>query len=265
MSIYYPPKGAWKLKDSINRESGQKTKDPPKNIGAVFRRGAEAELNIVDFLGERAIAKNRVVKGYRIREIDEKLRAERTRKEAKLLSDIKNINIHCPYIYFVDVTNGLLVMEFIDGPRLKDLLETIIKSPSNEDIKINNIKNILIRLGSEIGKLHSGNITHGDLTTSNMLLYQKDADTILDTISSNGIIDMKDVKIYFIDLSLGEKDANIEKLGEDLDVFFKAYESTHPTLLHLTDSFWIGYRKEKSEYGQVQNRLKEIKKRARYR
>jgi len=132
-------------------------------------------------------------------------------------------------------------------------------------MKEKTIQNIMVKLGKDIGKLHGANTAHGDLTTSNMLLYEKDANEIMKCIAENKEIRLEDIKIYFIDISLGEKDTRVEKLGEDLDVFFKAYESTHPTLLSFLKYFWKGYKTENPEHRSVKDRLAEIKKRARYR
>ena len=73
------------------------------------------------------------------------------------------------------------------------------------------------------------------------------------------------VPIYFIDFSLGEKNAILENMGEDLDVFFKAFESTHPSLLSELKYFWEGYSSVNRQHSEVKERLREIKKRARYR
>ena len=66
-------------------------------------------------------------------------------------------------------------------------------------------------------------------------------------------------------MSLGEKDAILEDIGEDLDVFQKAFESTHPELLFHLNSFWSAYSIENDDHNLVKKKLAEIKKRARYR
>src|SRR3989344_2394264 len=53
----------------------------------IIQQGAEAII----YLDDNRIIKERTKKSYRIKEIDEKLRKSRTKKEAKILTKIKGI------------------------------------------------------------------------------------------------------------------------------------------------------------------------------
>lgn len=231
----------------------------------IWRKGAEADIDLIDYLGELSIRKRRVPKGYRIGELDDRLRAGRTRKEARLLSALKDIGLLTPYIYHADFRAGTLVMEYIEGWRLKDFIDRMGEANGTVYHSEKLIETILERIGRDIGIMHGNDITHGDLTTSNMLLYGKDADRLLDLAEIGAPISPADVPVYYIDLSMGEKGAIIENMGEDLDVFFKAFESTHPGLLGHLDHFRRGYGDVFSRHGEVQERLEEIRRRARYR
>lgn len=217
---------------------------------------------MIGFLGEMAISKRRVGKGYRIEELDRRLRKERTRKEVRLLSLAKNLGVLTPYIYFLMLEEGTLIMEYVRGPRLKDIFDAAVED--NEGWKTL-ISASLEKIGRDVGRLHAGGITHGDLTTSNMLLYREGAEELHSAARSGELIEPDEISIYYIDLSLGEKDASLEKLGEDLDVFFKAFESTHPSLLPYLEDFWGGYASVYQEYAEVRQRCAQIRKRARYR
>ncbi len=232
---------------------------------SVYKRGAEAEIRFVDFLGEKAIAKFRIPKGYRIPQIDGKLRRERTRREARLINAVKYLGIPCPFIYHIDTDKGLLIMEYIEGPRLRDLLLEISQGNFRDELKAGLFQHILVVIGGHIGRLHSNAITHGDLTTSNMLLKKESHHLIIEKMGKGIIPGPDDFEIYFIDMSLGEKDAILEDIGEDLDVFQKAFESTHPELLFHLNSFWSAYSIENDDHNLVKKKLAEIKKRARYR
>lgn len=231
----------------------------------VLRKGAEAEIDIIDFLGEESISKMRVVKSYRVKEMDDALRKSRTRKEARLISRVRSLGILTPFIYFVDVEKGILVMEHIKGWRLKDFIEVVAAIHKNGESNIRLLEAVMMRIGTDVGKMHANHITHGDLTTSNMLLYQEDGDELLRTAAGKQMLGPDKAPIYFIDFSLGEKGAILENLGEDLDVFCKAYESTHPALLRYLEDFWKGYEMTNPRHEEVKERLEEIKKRARYR
>ena len=80
---------------------------------AIERRGAEAVVEI----GEFEVVKMRVEKHYRIKELDDRLRSERTRAEAKIISEARKLGIPTPIIY--DVGKFDLVMECIHGEQLK--------------------------------------------------------------------------------------------------------------------------------------------------
>jgi Kae1-associated kinase Bud32 len=87
------------------------------------------------------------------------------------------------------------------------------------------IKKICFEIGKLIGKLHSNNVIHGDLTTSNMI--------------------MKDDKIYFIDFGLGFFSRKIEDQGTDLKLLYEAFKSTHLKILNICWGNIIkGYKKE---------------------
>jgi TP53 regulating kinase-like protein len=104
--------------------------------------GAEA---IIYRDGKTAI-KTRLRKGYRISEIDEKLRKTRTRREAKLIdSDDKAMKLR---------------LEFLDGKKLRDVLNST------------NHKKICSQIGETVARLHNSSIIHSDLTTSNMILKE---------------------------------------------------------------------------------------------
>jgi len=109
--------------------------------------------------GDKVI-KRRIKKGYRIDELDEKLRKLRTRGEAKLLEKAEKI-ISVPKLIKADEKTKEIDMEFINGKKLSENLD--------------NLKNkfeIMEKAGEEVAKLHDNNIIHGDLTTSNMILVE---------------------------------------------------------------------------------------------
>ncbi|MBI3035505.1 Kae1-associated serine/threonine protein kinase, partial [Candidatus Woesearchaeota archaeon] len=113
-------------------------------------QGAEAKL----FLEDNRIIKNRFPKSYRIKEIDEKLRGFRTRREAKILQKLEAINFSAPKLINNDEKENL-VIEKIDGKLIKDILEK------------DDHKKLCSEIGRKIAILHNNSIIHGDLTTSN--------------------------------------------------------------------------------------------------
>ncbi|MCS7123652.1 MAG: KEOPS complex kinase/ATPase Bud32 [Candidatus Aenigmarchaeota archaeon] len=198
----------------------------------VIKRGAEAII----YLDSKMIIKERIKKGYRLKEIDEELRRKRTRKEAKIINDVRRLNINVPKIFEIDEKNCKIVMEFIDGVVLKDFINKIDKEE---------IEEIFFKIGKDIGKMHSSNIVHGDLTTSNMIL--------------------KNDEIFFIDFGLANYSNKIEDKAVDLRLMYEALKSVHFKVLDIAwKSFLKGYSEEFKEYKKVVERFEEIKKRVRY-
>ena len=136
----------------------------------------------------------------------------------------------------MDKKNYKIIMEFIDGERIKELLNKSDKK---------SVEKICFEIGRLIGKLHTAGIIHGDLTTSNMIL--------------------KDNEIHFIDFGLGFFSRKVEDQGTDLRLIHEAFKSTHYEILDICwENVIKGYKEEHPKANTVLNRVSEIEKRARY-
>ncbi|ASJ12515.1 Kae1-associated kinase Bud32 [Thermococcus thioreducens] len=214
----------------------------------LVKQGAEAKIYLVDFEeffgvdllpGEKVVIKHRIPKRYRIKEIDTKLRKERTVREARVLHRAKKFGVNCPYVYEVDMKDMKIAMEFIDGERLKELLERL---PMEERLKL------CREIGRQIGKLHEAGIVHGDLTTSNMIL--------------------RDGKVHLIDFGLADFDSTLEARGVDLHLLKRAMESTHYTWFERGfEAVLEGYAEVRGEGAreEIEAKIEEIESRGRYR
>ena len=80
----------------------------------LIAKGAESNIVKSSYLGEKAVIKDRIPKGYRIPEIDNKIRKARCKEEAKLLSDAKRAGVKTPVLYDVNLENKAITMEEID-------------------------------------------------------------------------------------------------------------------------------------------------------
>lgn len=190
----------------------------------VLKQGAESVI----FLDKDKIIKHRIKKSYRISEIDDKIRKSRTRSEAKLLEKAK---VNVPNVINVDDKEMKINMEYIQGDLLKDIFDDL-----NEKERLKLCKN----LGEEISKLHSQNIIHGDLTTSNLIL--------------------KEDKIYFIDFGLGFFSHKLEDKAVDLRLLKQALESKHYRSFPKTyDEILKNYK-----HSDVKKRLEKVESRGRY-
>ena len=196
--------------------------------------GAEAEIHLTEWFNRKAISKWRLPKPYRNKIIDEHLRKSRTRTEAKLIAEVKKYGISAPIIYDINLEENMIVMEYIDGEKVKDILN----NASAEKRLI-----VCRKIGKSIATMHKNDIIHGDLTTSNMLL--------------------KDDKLYFIDFGLGEKSKEIEKKGVDLHVLWEAFKSAHTEIMsdfmYVLESYKL-YEKN----NEIIKKMYEISERGRY-
>ena len=197
-------------------------------------RGAEATVEMADYLGKRAVVKSRVKKGYRHPDLDAHLRMLRTRTEVRVMADARGAGVRTPVIYDVDLDEGTMTMEFIDGASVKSVL----------DDEPERTQEICTKIGEMVAKLHNAKISHGDLTTSNMIL--------------------KDGEICLIDFSMGDTRVDIEQMGVDLRLLERAFTSAHSTIDGAFDIIIDSYKRNMPKSAQVLAKVEEIKGRARY-
>lgn len=212
------------------------------NDSIFYDRGAEAVISLKDGM----IEKERIRKRYRIEQIDERIRRERTRAEVKLTAAARRLGIPTPIIY--DIDDFSITMQFIDGVPLRDIITPELS----------------YRVGELIGKLHSGGIVHGDLTTSNMLLLPLPLSSPSTLASSSSSPKQELDKIYLIDFGLSYYSNEIESFGVDIHVLFQTYISTHANAGTLIDHFSTGYKNTFNNAKNVLKRVSEIEKRGRY-
>ncbi len=197
----------------------------------LIRQGAEAKLFKTLFEGKQALLKQRVPKAYRCAQLDERLRKERTTLEGNLLRAARQLGINTPLVFSVEKEKNEILMQFIAGPRVKDVL---------------NKKNLNIckKIGSAIALMHESNLIHGDLTTSNILLDGK--------------------KLFFIDFGLGYRSSKLEGKAVDLLVFKKTFEATHCTLMPKGwEQIINGYLRAGGAEGIVKQ-MQKVEQRVRY-
>ncbi len=190
----------------------------------LIAKGAESNIVRANYLGEPAVLKDRIVKNYRIPEIDNKIRKARCKLEARLLSDAKGAGVVTPVLYDVDLENKSILMEEIDGVIVKDIID----------------EDLAFEIGREISKLHSADIIHGDITTSNIML--------------------RDGQLVFIDFGLGRHSGLDEDKAVDLLVLKKSLQSIDYNLaVKYFDLVLKGYDNEK-----VAEHISDIESRGRY-
>ena len=154
-------------------------------------KGAEAVVSETEVIGIPAVLKKRIVKKYRVRELDEKLRKERTRSEARLLHKAKKAGVKCPVVLQVD--DFEIYMSFIDGQR-----------PAMDEKQAKTAGGIL-------AKLHKADIIHGDYTPANLIVNSEGMHVIdfgLGFVSKD--IEDKAVDVFTMLRAINEKESFLE-------------------------------------------------------
>ena len=197
----------------------------------LLRKGAESELYIVDWYGQKAILKIRIPKRYRHTSIDLALRKQRTLHEANIMSSVKMFDVETPFIYFLNSNSFEIIMEYIIGNTLKNIF-----SPK-----------YCVNVGKAIAKLHSNNIIHGDITTSNFIVTP-------------------DNRLIMIDFGLSFFSERLEDKAVDIRLFKEILTSVHVDCAKISfDNFIVGYSKIYGKKSQkILNLVNEIEQRGRY-
>lgn len=192
----------------------------------LLAKGAEAELTKKD----NTLVKDRISKGYRLPELDDRLRKRRTALEARMLREARRAGVLTPQV--IDEGKTTLVLEFIEGKKVKDILDK-------------NCKEISERIGEAVARLHSFDIIHGDLTTGNMILNEKG--------------------LWLIDFGLSFVSKRAEDKAVDLYLLHEALESTHFAVLEdAWNKTLDSYKRHYQDSGKVIKALLDVEKRGRY-
>ena len=163
-----------------------------------------------------------------------KLQKQRTIKESQTISEVKSLGIPSPLVYFVNLKKFEIIMQEIPGKSVHDLPESKIVKLSKE-------------IGRLVGTMHKNGIMHGDLTTSNFILYKN--------------------KIYVIDFGLSQKTIKSEDHAVDLRLFKEILNSAHAKIVAPSwNNFLLGYKSVvgSSKFTKIINLVSEIESRGRY-
>lgn len=207
-------------------------------------RGAEAVLYRTKWLGYDAVVKIRLPKPYRHPRYDELFRYRRTLIEARVIASLKQLGLNVPALFFVEPSESIIVIEYIDGERLSDIINSV-----DED----SLKSISYNLGRQVCIMHKNNIYHGDLTIANTVV--KDGEVYLIDFGLSGY--STDVEEYAIDIHLLSR--GLEALSPDRhDLFMEYFKEGYTTLcgIEFTESVFKRMHEIRLRGRYVEERLK---------
>ena len=200
----------------------------------LVKKGAEADLYQTTWQNSKAILKIRKAKKYRNSLLDSKIRKQRTIKESQMLSLVKSYGINAPLVYFVNLENTSITMQEIPGTPIHDLSESKIIKLSKD-------------IGKLVGTLHKNGIMHGDLTTSNFILFQN--------------------RVYVIDFGLSQNTIKPEDQAVDLRLIKEILNSAHAKIMEPAwKNFQLGYKSivGNTKYVKITKLVSDIESRGRY-
>jgi Kae1-associated kinase Bud32 len=237
-SLKIPATDAGEDKDLIPQRSAVMAKKE-KRSDPISAEGAEAKVGDDTFLGLSVVRKTRIPKSYRPQEMDQRVRMERLKTEVRNLREARNLGVRTPLVLDLNLSGGgEFVMEKLDGRTLTDM----IMDPATP---MSLVLEALEKLGEALGKLHAGNLAHGDLTASNVIWTEGD--------------------VALIDPSMGTRASELEDLGIDLHLVEEDLNTLSKHSTKFYEQFLEGYRKgNPSAAKRVIERAQEIKKRVRY-
>jgi len=176
----------------------------------LIKKGAEADIYQTKWQNSNAILKIRKIKNYRNQTLDSKIRKQRTIKESQIISKAKEFGIPTPLVYFVNLEKTSILMQEIPGTPVHDLPESKIIQLSKE-------------IGKLVGLLHKNGVMHGDLTTSNFILFKN--------------------ILYMIDFGLSQNTIKPEDHAVDLRLIKEILNSAHAKIMQSAwKNFLIGYK-----------------------
>ena len=187
-------------------------------------KGAEAT---VEMSGDRVL-KRRLARSYRHPALDERLRRERTRREARLTSAARREGVPTPVVSDVDPREATVTFGFVGDCDLRDALT---ESRARD-------------VGRHLATIHDAGFVHGDPTTRN--------------------VRVDDQRTYLIDFGLGYATRDEEDHAVDLHVFAQSLAGTADDAEALTAAAESAYRAASERPDLVLDRLRAVEGRGRY-
>ncbi|XP_065162456.1 EKC/KEOPS complex subunit TP53RK-like [Atheta coriaria] len=215
----------------------------------LLKQGAEARIYLSAYKDTPCILKERFPKKFRHPELDKQLTRSRIRAEVKALKTCATLGLKTPQVFASDLDKRTIHMEFF--PFAITAKDYIINGNDEQ------ITWISQEIGKYLAKMHSNKLVHGDLTTSNVLVYNE--------ASEDDFSNTEELKIIFIDFGLSQHEASAEDKGVDLYVLERALLSTHSVADQIFPTILEAYKNEYKNCADAVRKFEEVRARGRKR
>ncbi|KAK1250546.1 hypothetical protein MKX08_010549 [Trichoderma sp. CBMAI-0020] len=235
--------------------------NPASTPPTLITQGAEGRLYKTTYLrSDTACAlKYRPPKPWRHPVLDQRLNRHRILSEARILAKCRRDGLRVPSVYALDESAGWLMLEWIEGTPVRVNINHRLGNRTEGIEDDEQLKDLMRKIGTAVGKMHSIGIIHGDLTTSNMMLKPPSAGNQAD--GATGL----EGEIVIIDLGLASGGVHDEDRAVDLYVLERAFGSTHPRAECIFNEVLEAYQKSFKQAGVALKKLEEVRMRGRKR
>ncbi|KAH6610820.1 tyrosine kinase [Trichoderma cornu-damae] len=226
----------------------------------LISQGAEGRLYKTTYLlpDIPCALKYRPPKPWRHPVLDRRLTRHRILSEARILSKCRRDGLRVPSVYALDEAAGWLMLEWIHGTPVRVNINARLGGRTEGIEGDDELRDLMRRIGTAVGRMHSIGIIHGDLTTSNMML---DPPAGGQTDGAGGL----EGEIVIIDLGLASGGVHDEDRAVDLYVLERAFGSTHPRAECIFGEVLDAYKKSFKQAGVALKKLEEVRMRGRKR
>ena len=201
----------------------------------LLHEGAEATVTAGKWMGKPAVLKMRRPRSYRHPDLDRRLTRSRLSVEVRVVGRLQQSGFSSPSLYDCDIEESWILISRIDG---RPLYEAISDGSAGIDVMEN--------IGALIRRLHEEDISHGDLTTHNILIDEMG-------------------NLSLIDFGLARVSPELEHMGLDLQVLNECLTASHSELGGAVDAMLRGYIDAgNNEAANVVSRFETIRGRVRY-
>ncbi|OAF71886.1 hypothetical protein A3Q56_00324 [Intoshia linei] len=251
-----------------------------------FLQGSESKLYLEWYNGQLVIRKWRYPRSYRHATIDARLRKRRTKAEKKALEKCYSLGVSAPSLVDDNIDKTTLYIGYLHNTiQLGDYINKMSKDEElDQEHVIKKLNWAFSEFGRLVANLHSHDLIHGDLTSSNVLVELEKNHKYLKKItlptkcdhaiekqvplSSNNIDSFKGEKLHLVDFGLSSISLSAESKAVDLHLLERTIQcryddQKYPNLFNFFMDSYYKHVNCEFLYKQISQKLDSVRKRYR--